>query len=169
MKAHNHRIFVVAVLIFAALVPSPSFAAAASPTAFVDGIYKHYRNGLDDKWSAYSAPVDAQVFEPGLVKAMHDDIKLNNGDEAGWQDVDVFCDCQDETRMRAPVKLLSATPTTALVSVDVAQEGEKTSHILKFKLVMINSQWRVADIVSPDSGSFRDSVMKDMADLKKGH
>ena len=164
---------ILAAAILIVLAATPVIAAPASPMAFVDGIYKHYRNGLDDKWSAYSPPVDAQVFEPGLVNAMREDVKLNAGDEAGWQDVDAFCDCQDETRMKAPVKLISATLTTALVSVDVAQDGEKTSRVIQYKLVMVKDQWRVTDMISPEGQSFRGLVMQDITEVKaaakKGH
>jgi hypothetical protein len=133
---------------------------AASITAFLKGIYAHYRSSSTD-WSAYAAPVDATVFDPALVAALRRDQTLNQTEDSTYAGVDIFCLCQEHNAITATIVVDSIAGATAKAhaAINDTMGGPVT---LRFDLVKVASGWRVYDVFSGESKGLRQLVMEDL-------
>lgn len=145
--------------------PASAQAAVAGPdaaaiTAFLQGVYAHYRTA-DSAWSAYAAPDDAAVFDPALVTALRADQQANQTEESTYASVDIFCLCQEHGAIRAAIVVDSVTGAQAKAHATFDAGGGPTT--LRFDLVKGAAGWRVYDAVSGDSKGFRELVLEDLA------
>src|SRR5580704_14908341 len=105
----------------APMPPAQATGDAADVTAFLGGIYAHYKtNSEDSHW----APMDSKdVLDPSLLALMKADEKALKGQGVGAVDSDWFCDCQDWNSITATVTVTSATPTTAHATAVIHDTG----------------------------------------------
>ncbi|MBV9996328.1 MAG: DUF3828 domain-containing protein [Caulobacteraceae bacterium] len=155
----------------AAAAPAPAAAPnpdAASAKAFLEGLYAHYASAKDNTFQPFDANVH-EVFDPDMVRLLDADTKALKG-ELGDIDGDWLCQCQDFVSLRAAIAVQSAAPTEAKATADVTDlgmPGEKSRHDA-FDLVKVGGAWRIHDIVTPDQGSLRQTLLDEIKRLKAG-
>jgi opacity protein-like surface antigen len=148
-----------------ATAAAPAQAAASGPdaaaiTAFLNGIYAHYRSSKMD-WTAYMAPNDAAVFDPALVTALRADQQANQTEDSTYAGVDIFCLCQEHSTLKVTIVVDSVTGAQAKAHATVSDTmGGPRS--LRFDLVKVGAAWRVYDVFSGDSKGLRQLVMEDL-------
>ena len=120
-------------------------ACAAEPTsseakAFMAGIFAGYEKQEPPDLLGDRA---ASVFTPQLVALIHQDDEQAHG-EAGALDYDPVCGCQDFafSNIAISIAALARGTTSAVVQFDNAGH-HKT---IRFDLVSVHGQWRIADI-----------------------
>jgi Protein of unknown function (DUF3828) len=129
-------------------------AAATSPQAFVEAIYKNYL-GKDAKGVPLTdAAVIRRFFAPALADAIvKDQAEAEKRGEVPTLDGDPFVDAQDWeiARLRVSTKTLGPTAATATVNFT----NFKKPVTMTLALVKLGGDWRIADIKGPN-GSLRD-------------
>src|SRR5215469_16140350 len=94
---------------------------AADVTAFLQGLYDHYKTSKDNNFQMFDANAH-EVFDASFIRLLAADEKALNGD-VGVIDGDWLCDCQDFVSLRPTIAVQSATPTTAKATADVVDTG----------------------------------------------
>jgi hypothetical protein len=151
-----------AILGFAAgLAAAPAFAAppldAASARAFVQSVYAHYKGADALNWQPMSEGSAPGLFEPSLVKLIATTAASGSEDEVGPLDFDPLCACQDPQGLQASVVVDKVEGETAkAVAVvrfpDAPQDQPRT---IRYDLVAVKGQWRIADLHEDDLPSLR--------------
>ena len=91
------------------LATMPSLAGALdanSARAFVQKLYSHYPQKEGGPYYDPTGKNANEVFEPGMIAAFREDMKLANG-EVGFVDGDPICMCQDDSGLKP--KIISVT------------------------------------------------------------
>jgi hypothetical protein len=156
----------IAVLIAAASlvsIASPVAAApdAASARAFVEKLYSHYPSDPNKKPEFNPMGKDAsQVFDPGMIAAFREDTRLAHG-EVGFVDSDPICQCQDDANLKPMIVSVTLTgPNAADVVVNLAYPSEDKPIAVTLHLVPVNGAWRIHDLSTADSQSYRADLLK---------
>ena len=133
------------ILLYLAALAGPG--QAESPRAFIQRIYAGYsRRGYNPL-----TRID-RTFAPPLAAAIREDARLAHG-EVGYLDGDPLCDCQDYGKIKVQIRTLKRpTPQSADAAVHV-DLGIGEARDLRLSLVMTRNGWRIADVVSPETGS----------------
>lgn len=127
-------------------------AASAPPTTaqaktFMERLYAPYVAGRETV-----APTDdPAVFTPDLLALISRDQDLTPADEVPTLNGDPICDCQDYAplrRLTIDVRRVSTARATATVHFRNGPEAKR----LSFRLEVVGGAWRIADVVSADSG-----------------
>jgi hypothetical protein len=152
--------FAVAGLVAAA--PVVARAQSETPERFLHRLYAPYERGHAPNPTGRIA---ASIFAPPLLALIRRDEALAHG-EVGTLDYDPICSCQDY----GPLKSLTVTVTpradnTAQATVSFKSFNDSVT--VKYELVRIGGNWRIADIVTKDTPSLRDLLVKGNAELEK--
>jgi len=126
-------------------------ARRADPAAqaFVEAIYKQYRNsdapgvdtGSDDSLKRY--------FEPGLAALLLKDVEeANRKDEVPKLDGDPFVDAQDWRITDVKIALADTAKDRILATVNF--NNFKQPKTVKLDLIKIGGAWKIYDIVWPE-------------------
>jgi hypothetical protein len=151
------EIWLAATLLFAGAVIAQTAATAqgASPLAFLESVYKVYRNNSNAKGIDTSKPdVVRRHFAPPLAKAMlKDRADAKKRDEAPLLNGDPFIDAQDWeiANLRVEVRDASRRKATGVVTFTTAKEPREVT----LDLIKTGDGWRIAEIRAP-SGSLRE-------------
>lgn len=148
----------VAVLLLCAgiaIAGSAAVAQGASPQAFLDQLYKVYRNSHNGKGVDYSKPdVIRRYFAPPLAKAiLKDQADAKKKQEVPLLNGDPFIDAQDWeiADLNVEVRQADRRHATGTVTFTNAKEPRKVS----LDLIKTGDGWRIAEIRAP-SGSLKD-------------
>jgi len=138
-----------ALLAFAAPAPMNASAHGASPRAFLDRIYAHYRGSADSK-TGQGVLIDTpakirRYFEPGLAKLMiADEAAAAKAGDVPALDGDPFIDAQDWDIQNLTVHIDDQTKAAAHATVRFTNlKDPKTVHL---DLVHTQAGWRIAEI-----------------------
>ena len=151
------EIWLAATLLFAGAVIAQTAATAqgASPLAFLESVYKVYRNNSNAKGIDISKPdVVRRHFAPPLAKAMlKDRADATKRDEAPLLSGDPFIDAQDReiANLKVEVRDASRRKATGVVTFTNAKEPRTVT----LDLIKTGDGWRIAEIRAP-SGSLRE-------------
>lgn len=148
----------LAVLLFAAgmvIAETAALAKSASPQAFLESIYKLYRNSNNGKGIDYSKPdVMRRYFAPPLAKAMLKDFAdAKKRAEVPALNGDPFIDAQDWQIANLKIEVRDASPRRATGVVTFTNAKEPRTVTLD--LIKTGDGWRIAEITAP-SGSLRE-------------
>ena len=160
--------FAVLALALAATDP----ARAADPErarAFLIQLYAHYPQANAD-FDPTGANARA-VFDPSMVALFRQDARLTPKGYVGAIDSDPICDCQDDGGLRSrigAVRLVAPDTATAQVELTFAAASPPEVRRLSITLVTVHGQWRLYDIRSQDTPSFRAYLVKANADARRG-
>jgi len=144
----------VSLLIFATVLTMPA-ARAADPAAqaFVEGIYKQYRNS--DAPGVDTAGEDSlkRYFEPGLAALLLKDAEeASRKDEVPKLDGDPFVDAQDWRITDVKIALTDTAKDRILATVNF--NNFKQPKTVKLDLIKVGGAWKIYDIVWSE-GSLR--------------
>lgn len=119
---------------------------AADVTAFLQGLYDHYKTSQNNNFQMFDANA-GEVFDADFIRLMAADQKVLKGD-VGVIDGDWLCACQDFASLKETIAVQSATPTTARATSDFVDTGipDQGARHDNFKLVKENGRWRIDDI-----------------------
>lgn len=156
------RIFLMAAALVA--VAASGASPAATPIAFLDDLYAHYRN------SAFCPTCDGtagRIFDASLVALIRKDEKLADG-EVGSLDGDPVCDCQDPGGMKAKVlSVASSGASAAAAKVELRfPDGPRQ---MTLDLVLTKDGWRIHDTHTKDTPSLRKLLEDGIALMSKAH
>ena len=162
---------VFAVLAFALSATGPAGAAEAEGArAFLAQLYAHYPQPANTDFDPTGANARS-VFDPSMIALFHEDARLTPKGDVGAIDSDPICNCQDDGGMRSKIGAVRrVAPDTAMADVQLTFAAGSPPKIrrLTFTLVTIHGQWRIYDIRSPDTPSFRAYLVKAIAEAKRG-
>jgi hypothetical protein len=127
----------------AALLAAP---AAESPRAFVERLYRGYR---DPDYNPLDRP--GRIFAPPLVAGILEDRRLA-GDEVGYMDADPLCQCQDAAGLQAGIGDVRLSEPRASARVRITFSGSHPRD-LRLDLVRTAAGWRIWDIATADEPS----------------
>ena len=143
------EIWLAAILLLAAAVIAETAAVAqgTAPQAFLEQIYKVYRNNSNAKGIDYSKPDNVRrYFAPPLAKAMLKDMAdAKKKDEVPLLDGDPFIDAQDweigdlKIEMKPDATRRNATGVVMFMNA-------KQPKTVTLDLVKTADGWRIADI-----------------------
>lgn len=157
MTFHRPETVVAMLLLGAGIVIAGTAAVAqgASPHAFLESIYKVYRNHSNTKGIDINKPdVIRRYFAPPLAKAiLKDQAGARKRNEAPLLDGDPFIDAQDWSIADLNVDVKSADRRHATGTVTFINESQPRTVVLD--LVKTGDGWRISDIKAP-SGSLRE-------------
>ena len=163
--------FTVAAIALALAAGSPASAAdLAGARAFVAQLYSHY----GDPAKAVFDPTGADaktVFDPSMVALFHKNARLTPKGDIGAIDGDPICDCQDDGGMRSRIvaaRMVAADTATAEVELVFALAKPPEVRRLTLTLVTIHGQWRIYDIHSKETPSFRAYLVKATRQARRG-
>jgi hypothetical protein len=152
-------------LAFAATAPARA-ADLADARAFVHHLYSRYPEPL----SATFDPVGANakdVFDPSMIALFAENERLTPKDDVGAIDGDPICDCQDSGGVKVKISSVRLiTPSHAAAEVDLNFSGE-VRHV-RLTLIAVRDQWRVYDVHTMDTPSFRAFLIKANRDASGG-
>lgn len=133
---------------------SASVAAASpsDPKAFLAALYARYNDAKTD-FSPFDTP--EKYFDPQLLALMDAADKGTSDDDAGPLDGDPVCDCQDYRKLRADITVKSIEGDTAVLVVNLRDQGVKKAKVLTYQLAQRAGRWRIHDISNPDMPSLR--------------
>ena len=148
---------VVAIFLMVAgivIAGTAAVAQGASPHAFLESIYKIYRNNHNVKGIDYSkADVIRRYFAPPLAKAiLKDQADAKKKDEVPRLNGDPFIDAQEWEIADLKIDVKSADRRHAAGTVTFTNAKEPRAMVLD--LVKTGDGWRIAEIKAP-SGSLR--------------
>jgi hypothetical protein len=151
----------LAVLAAASMWGPARAADIAGAKAFVGWLYAHYptagrAHAFDPLGSAMP-----RVFHPSLIQLIKEDERLA-GDEVPTLDGDPLCDCQDDGGSRFTVRSVRAADFSRATAVVVRSDDESGggSENITLDLALVNGQWRIYDIGTPDTPSLRAMLLK---------
>jgi len=159
-----------AVLAFALAATAPARAAdVQGARAFLVQLYAHYpqAGGQFDPTGANAR----SVFDPSMIALFHENARLTPKGDEGAIDSDPICDCQDDGGMRSKigaVRLVAGDTAIADVETIFTQASPPEVRRLTITLVTVHGQWRIHDIRSKDTPSFRAYLVKANAEAKRG-
>jgi len=157
MRFHRPEVLVAILMLCAGIVIAGSAAVAqgASPLAFLESVYKVYRNNNNAKGIDTSKPeVIRRYFAPALAKAMIKDMAdARKKDEVPLLNGDPFIDAQDWeiANLALDVKSLDRRHATGVVTFTNAKEPRTVA----LDLIKTGDGWRVYEIKTPN-GSLRE-------------
>ncbi|MEI9906174.1 MAG: DUF3828 domain-containing protein [Asticcacaulis sp.] len=130
-------------------------AHAATPMAFMQGLYGHYVSEFSTGQWDFSPLNDVApaYFDPDMLALMSEDQRLNEG-QVGALDGDPICGCQDTYRMQVTFTVKSQTASAATIVAHVGGGGPAVVD-RTFQLVSTGGRWRIHDISDPDVPSLR--------------
>jgi hypothetical protein len=148
----------IAVLLLGAgliIAETAAVAKGASPLAFIENIYKPYRNSSSARGVDYSRPeVIRKHFAPLLAKAMVKDFAAaKKRGEVPALNGDPFIDAQDWEIGELKIEVKDTGHRRAVGVVTFTNASEPRTVTLD--LIKTASGWRIADISAP-SGSLRE-------------
>jgi hypothetical protein len=123
-------------------------AHAADPAAlaFVDGIYRQYRNSDAPGVDTGSEESLRRYFEPGLAALLLKDAEeANRKDEAPKLDGDPFVDAQDWRITDVKIALADTGKDRILATVNF--NNFKQPKTVKLDLIKLGGAWKIYDIV----------------------
>ena len=155
-----------------AAVAAPTTAGAsakdaADVTAFLQGLYDHYKTNQNNNFQMFDANA-GEVFDADFIRLMAADQKALNGD-VGVIDGDWLCACQDFVSLKATIAVQSANAATARATSDFVDTGipdAKAQHDT-FKLVKENGRWRIHDIQTDGEPWLRAQLSDEIRTLSK--
>ena len=145
---------------------SPSHAADLnSARVFVTQLYSHYpqREG-GPEFDPVGRSAGA-VFDPNLVALIRKDARRTPPGDVGAIDGDPICDCQDDGGLSVTINAIRSTgPSHAAAFVDLrfGEASPPETSRLELDLVVVQGQWRVHDIRTKDTPSFRAYLIRSM-------
>jgi len=161
--------FAALALVLAAVTPA-SAADLAGAKVFVTQLYSHY--------GKQSAPVfdptdaDAKtVFDPSMVALFRENARLTPKGDVGAIDGDPICDCQDDGGMRSHLgaaRMVAPDTATAEVELTFTEASPPLVRQVTLTLVTIHGQWRLYDIRSQETPSFRAYLIKANHEARRG-
>jgi hypothetical protein len=130
-----------------ALAGAASFAAEATPQAFLQQIYGAYERtdaGLD----FHSKGKTARYFTPELARLIDEDIRESaKRNEVGRLDFDPFIGGQEWSHRKIELETQPGPASDrALGTARFTPEGENKPTVVTLDLVKISAGWRIADI-----------------------
>jgi hypothetical protein len=151
--------------------PPVEATAEADVTAFLNGVYDHYKTSKNNNFQPFEGNAK-EVLDADTAALMKADQKALKGQGVGAIDSDWLCDCQDFESIAAKVTVQSATPTEAKATVefrDTQMTGDdaKPRHDT-FDLVKTPDGWRIHDMGTADQPSLRKVLQDEIAQLKSG-
>jgi Protein of unknown function (DUF3828) len=152
--------FAIAALLSA--TPAIASGQTDSVARFLRQLYAPYEKGRAPNPTGAMA---ASIFAPPLLALIRRDQALAHG-EVGTLDYDPICSCQDYD----PLKSLSisvAAPVDNSAQATVSFKSGSDSVAVKYDLVRIGGNWRIADIATKDVPSLRELLVKGNAELEK--
>jgi len=159
-----------AVLAFALSGLSSARAAdVQAARAFLVQLYSHY-SAPGDTFDPTGANARS-VFDPAMIAEFRENARLTPKGDEGAIEGDPICDCQDNTGMRSKVGAIRlAAPDTATADVELTFAAASPPEIrrLTITLVTIHGQWRIYDIRSKETPSFRAYMVKANAEARRG-
>jgi hypothetical protein len=141
-------------------------ADAADVTAFLQGLYDHYKTSKNNTFQMFDANAH-EVFDDSFIRLMAADTKALKGD-LGVIDGDWLCACQDFESLRATITVQSASPTAAKATsdfTDVGIPGQTTQHA-SISLIRERGRWRIDDIKDGDEPWLRAQLQDEIKQLK---
>lgn len=165
------KAWVLAAAVAALVAGAPAMAGAPDANAaraFVQKLYSHYPQPANGPFFSPTDKNAAEVFDAGMVAAFREDARLAKG-EVGFVDGDPICVCQDDGGLTS--KIVAVTMQGAAkadVLVNLMFPGGKPNPVT-LHLVVVNGQWRIYDISSPDEKSYRADLLKANKDAAAGH
>ena len=138
-----------------AIAATAATAQGSSPQAFLESIYKVYRNNSNAKGVDTSKPdVVRRHFATPIAKAMlKDQADARKRDEVPLLNADPFIDAQDWQIANLTIEIKDATrrKATGVVSFTNAREPKTVT----LDLIKTGDGWRIAEIRAP-SGSLKE-------------
>ena len=147
--------------------PTADAADAADVTAYLTGLYDHYKTSKNNNFQMFDANV-REVFDADTIRLLAADEKALKGD-LGAIDGDWLCDCQDFVSLKTTIAVQSATPTEAKatsVFVDTGMPGEGPRHD-DIALVKEHGHWRIHDIKADNEDWLRKQLQDEITSLTK--
>jgi hypothetical protein len=140
--------------------PAAAALDADSAKAFVEKLYSHYPSKPKGPQFNPMGKDASQVFDPGMIAAFREDTRLAHG-EVGYVDSDPICQCQDDSGLKATVTSATVTgPNAADVVVSLVYPSEEKPIAMTLHLVPVNGAWRIHDLSTADSQSYRADLLK---------
>ena len=156
LRQNRPDIAIALLLLCAGLIAATAATAqGSSPQAFLESVYKVYRNSHNAKGIDYSKPdVVRRYFAPPLAKAIvKDQAEARKRDEVPLLNGDPFIDAQDWQIRDLKIAVASADRKHATGTVTFTNASEPRT--VNLDLVKTTSGWRIAEIRAP-SGSLRE-------------
>ena len=152
------EIWLAAGLLLAAalIVQTAALAQGASPLAFLEQVYKVYRNNSNARGIDYSKPDNVRrYFAPPLAKAiLKDKADARKKDEVPRLNGDPFIDAQDWEIANLKIEMKPGATRRNATGV-VTFTNAKQPQTVTLDLVKTGDGWRIAEIKAP-SGSFKE-------------
>ena len=152
------EIWLASIMLFAAALIAETAANAqgASPLAFLEQVYKVYRNNNNAKGIDYSKPDNVRrYFAPPLAKAILKDMAdARKKDEVPRLNGDPFIDAQDWEIANLKIDVKPGAPRRNATGV-VTFMNMKQPKTVTLDVVKTGDGWRIAEIKAP-SGSLRE-------------
>ena len=156
-------------LVFTAITPARA-ADLADARAFVQQLYAHYPEPAHSTFEPTGADARS-VFAPSIIALFRENARLTPKGDVGAIDSDPICDCQDDGGLRShigAVRLVAPDTATAQVVLTFTEASPPEERRLTLTLVTVHGQWRIYDIRSQDTPSFRAYVVKANQDARRG-
>jgi hypothetical protein len=152
------EIWLAATMLFAAalIAQTAALAQGASPLAFLEQVYKVYRNNSNAKGIDYSKPDNVRrYFAPPLARAiLKDRSDARKKDEVPLLNGDPFIDAQDWEIANLRIEMKPGA-TRRNASGVVTFTNAKQPKTVTLDLVKTGDGWRIAEITAP-SGSLKE-------------
>ena len=161
----------LSLLALALVAAAPARAADVSAArAFVQQLYAHYPQPANTSFDPTGANAHA-VFDPSMIALFRENARLTPKGDEGAIDSDPICDCQDVSGLRSrigSVRLVSADTAIADVVLAFSEASPPDIDRVTLTLVTIHGQWRIYDIHTTNTPSFREYLIKANKDARQG-
>jgi len=129
-----------------------------SPEQFLQGIYANYTSG-----HSTFEPLGKQgelLFEHSLFLLIQKDALGSNAkNEVPLLNGDPICNCQEYHKLKN-LKIVAANTGNPHPAASVSFTNEGKPETMQFELVPSGDTWKIFDIVTSDTGSLRDYLVK---------
>jgi len=168
----KHAALALSLLVLAFMAGVPARAAdLTSARRFLVSLYAHYPQGARNAFDPTGADA-ATVFDPSTIALFAENNRLTPRGDVGAIDSDPICACQDDGGLQpriGAIQLLSPNRASAVVVLTFAQASPPDVQRLELTLVTVGGQWRIFDIHSKDTPSFRAYLVKANLEARRGH
>ena len=160
----------LSLLALALVAAAPARAAdVAGARAFVQQLYAHYPQPANTSFDPTGANASS-VFDPSMIALFRENARLTPKGDEGAIDSDPICDCQDDSGLRSRIGAVRlVAPDTAIADVVLTFTEAIPPEVdrLTLTLVTIHGQWRIYDIHSTNTPSFRAYLIKANWDARR--
>lgn len=157
------RLLAVGVLV-AAVAPAASAADVEAARAFVQSVYAPYSAG--EHAAAPVAAAGPSVFAAPLLALIREDQRRAQG-EAGVLDFDPVCNCQDFDKFAVSAISLKRVGAKRMRAVVRFVNGGRAQRV-ELTLVVEGSDWRIADVRTPEVSSLLRFLKSGLAQSNAG-